>query len=119
MMSNFCHLHVHTEYSLLDGACRIKEMCALARNMGMDSVAITDHGNMYGVVTFYEACCQVGLRPIIGCEVYVARGSMHSKNQGAKDEPYHLVPVSYTHLDVYKRQPGQNGYDLAPVGPAY
>jgi len=96
-MSNFCHLHVHTEYSLLDGACRIKEMCALARNMGMDSVAITDHGNMYGVVTFYEACCQVGLRPIIGCEVYVARGSMHSKNQGAKDEPYHLVLLAETY----------------------
>ena len=96
-MSNFSHLHVHTEYSLLDGACRIKEMCSLARRMGMDSVAITDHGNMYGVVSFYEACQEVGLRPIIGCEVYVARDSMHVKNQGSRDEPYHLVLLAETY----------------------
>ena len=96
-MSNFSHLHVHTEYSLLDGACRIKEMCSLARRMGMDSVAITDHDNMYGVVSFYEACQEVGLRPIIGCEVYVARDSMHVKHQGTRDEPYHLVLLAETY----------------------
>ena len=65
-MGKFSHLHVHTEYSLLDGACRIKEMCSLARRMGMDSVAITDHGSMYGVLSFYNACREVGLRPIVG-----------------------------------------------------
>lgn len=95
-MGKFSHLHVHTEYSLLDGACRIKEMCSLARRMGMDSVAITDHGSMYGVLSFYNACREVGLRPIVGCEVYVARGSRHTKNQGVKDDPYHLVLLAET-----------------------
>ncbi len=62
-MGRFSHLHVHTEYSLLDGACRIQELCVLAREMGMDSLAITDHGSMYGVVQFYDACISEGLPP--------------------------------------------------------
>lgn len=95
-MGRFSHLHVHTEYSLLDGACRIQELCMLAREMGMDSLAITDHGTMYGVVHFYDACISAGLRPIIGCEVYVARESRLNKAGGTKDEPYHLILLAET-----------------------
>ena len=67
----FTHLHVHTEYSLLDGSCKIKELTARAKELGMDSMAITDHGVMYGVIDFYRAAREVGIKPIIGCEVYV------------------------------------------------
>ncbi len=88
---NFSHLHVHTEYSLLDGACRIKDLCSMARGMGMTSLAITDHGAMYGVVAFQEACEANGIRPIFGCEVYVARSSRLTKTEGTQDKPYHLV----------------------------
>lgn len=95
-MGRFSHLHVHTEYSLLDGACRIQELCVLAREMGMDSLAITDHGSMYGVVQFYNACISEGLRPIIGCEVYVAQESRLNKARGTKDEPYHLILLAET-----------------------
>ena len=69
---NFTHLHVHTEYSLLDGSSKIKELPARARELGMDSLAITDHGVMYGVIDFYRACNAVGIKPIIGCEVDLA-----------------------------------------------
>jgi len=94
----FCHLHVHTEYSLLDGACRIQELCSLTKKMGMDSLAITDHGAMYGVVKFYKECQTHGIRPIIGCEVYLAKGSRFrkSKNKGSKDDSYHLVLLAET-----------------------
>ena len=68
----FCHLHVHTEYSLLDGMCLIPQLVARAKKLGMDSLAITDHGVMYGVLQFYMAAREAGLKPIIGCEVYVA-----------------------------------------------
>ncbi|MEG2570368.1 MAG: PHP domain-containing protein, partial [Clostridia bacterium] len=71
-MSSFAHLHVHSEYSLLDGACRIKGLVARAAELGMDSIAITDHGVMYGVIDFYRAARDAGLHPIIGCEVYVS-----------------------------------------------
>ena len=68
----FVHLHLHTEFSLLDGACRIKKLVERVREIGQDAVAITDHGVMYGVVDFYKACKEAGIKPIIGCEVYVA-----------------------------------------------
>ena len=68
-MSGFAHLHVHTEYSLLDGACRIGKLAQRVRELGMDSVAITDHGVMYGVIDFYRACRAEGVHPVIGCEV--------------------------------------------------
>ena len=71
----FRHLHVHTEYSLLDGSSKIKELVARVKELGMDSVAITDHGVMYGVIDFYKACRAAGIKPVIGCEVYVAPGS--------------------------------------------
>ena len=69
----FTHLHVHTEYSLLDGACRISELVKRVKELGQDAVAITDHGVMYGVIDFYKACKAAGVKPIIGCEVYVAQ----------------------------------------------
>ena len=67
----FTHLHVHTEYSLLDGSSKIKELAARAKALGMDSMAITDHGVMYGVIDFYKAAKEVRIKPILGCEVYV------------------------------------------------
>ena len=68
-MAGFVHLHLHSEYSLLDGACRIEEIPARARECGHTAVALTDHGNMYGAVAFYRACTEQGIKPIIGCEV--------------------------------------------------
>ena len=86
----FTHLHVHTEYSLLDGFCRISPLVSRAREMGMESLAITDHGSLYGVVDFYEQAKEAGLKPIIGSEFYVASGSRSSRTAADK-EPYHLV----------------------------
>ena len=71
-MSKFVHLHIHSEFSLLDGANRIKDLPARAKELGMDSIALTDHGVMFGVVDFYKECKKQGVKPIIGCEVYVA-----------------------------------------------
>ncbi len=88
---NFTHLHVHTEYSLLDGSNKITELIARVKELGMDSVAITDHGVMYGVIDFYREAQKNGIRPIIGCEVYVAPGSRWDK-EGREDNRYnHLV----------------------------
>ncbi|MBQ3583221.1 MAG: DNA polymerase III subunit alpha [Lachnospiraceae bacterium] len=89
---SFTHLHVHTEFSLLDGSCKIKEIVSRAKELGMDSLAITDHGVMYGVIDFYKAAKDAGIRPIIGCEVYVAPGSRFEKEAGANENKYyHLV----------------------------
>ncbi len=90
-MTDFVHLHVHTEYSLLDGACRISEAAATAASMGQTALAITDHGNMYGAVEFYNACKKAGIKPIIGCEVYVAPRSRFDKAGVLDKMPYHLV----------------------------
>ena len=88
---NFTHLHVHTEYSLLDGSNKIKEYVARVKELGMDSAAITDHGVMYGVIDFYRAAREAGINPILGCEVYVA-GSRFDKDTGTgEDRYYHLV----------------------------
>ena len=88
----FAHLHVHTEYSLLDGSNKITEYVNRVKELGMDSAAITDHGVMYGVIDFYRAAKAAGIRPILGCEVYVAPGSMYDKeNTGGEDRYYHLV----------------------------
>ena len=88
----FTHLHVHTEYSLLDGSSKIKELTARAKELGMDSLAITDHGVMYGVIDFYRAAKEVGIKPVLGCEVYVAPGSRFDReNTGGEDRYYHLV----------------------------
>lgn len=88
----FTHLHVHTEYSLLDGSNKIKECVKRVKELGMDSVAITDHGVMYGVIDFYKAAREIGIRPILGCEVYVAPNSRFDKElTGGDDRYYHLV----------------------------
>ncbi len=88
---SFTHLHVHSEYSLLDGACRIEPMLDKIKSMGQNSVAITDHGVMYGVIDFYKAALKKGIKPIIGCEVYVAPRSRFDKVHGIDNERYHLV----------------------------
>ena len=89
----FTHLHVHTQYSLLDGSSRIPELISRAKEYGMDSLAITDHGVMYGVIDFYKEARKQGIRPIIGCEVYVAPGSRFDKEKGVADDSryYHLI----------------------------
>ena len=89
---SFTHLHVHTEYSLLDGASKIPELVHQAKELGMDSIAITDHGVMYGVIDFYRAAKKEGIKPIIGCEVYVAPGSRFDRELGKNENRYyHLV----------------------------
>ncbi len=89
---SFTHLHVHTEYSLLDGASKIPELVHQVKELGMDSIAITDHGVMYGVIDFYRAAKKEGIKPIIGCEVYVAPGSRFDKEAGKNENRYyHLV----------------------------
>ena len=89
-MSDFVHLHLHSEYSLLDGACRISDIPRRAAECGHTAVALTDHGVMYGVVAFYTACREAGIKPIIGCEVYVSSTTRFDKTQTA-GKPYHLV----------------------------
>ena len=90
-MGDFVHLHLHSEYSLLDGACRISEIPRRVKECGHDAVAITDHGVMYGAVAFYNACRAEGVKPIIGCEVYVSPESRFSKNSSQLNRANHLV----------------------------
>lgn len=87
----FVHLHVHTEFSLLDGACRIDKIAEKAKSLGQTALAITDHGVMYGAVAFYKACLAAGIKPIIGCEVYVAPRSMTDKEHGTDNGYSHLI----------------------------
>ncbi len=87
----FVHLHVHSEYSLLDGACRIEALVERAKELGQSAVAITDHGVMYGVIDFYKAAKSRGIKPIIGCEVYVAPRRRQDMEHGQDSNPYHLV----------------------------
>ena len=90
-MQEFVHLHVHSEYSLLDGANRIKDLPVRAKELGMNSIALTDHGVMYGVIDFYKACKKEGIKPIIGCEVYVAPRSRFDKDPGIDNKYNHLI----------------------------
>lgn len=87
----FVNLHVHSEYSLLDGACRIKDMVSRAKELGQTALAVTDHGNMFAAVDFYSECKSQGIKPIIGCEVYVARRTRFDKDFGLDSHPYHLI----------------------------
>ncbi len=89
--SEFVHLHVHTEYSLLDGACRIKELISRAKELGQSAIAITDHGNMYGAAEFWKEAQKQGIKPIIGCEVYVAPRTRFDKEPRIDGKPYHLI----------------------------
>ena len=88
---SFVHLHVHTEYSLLDGACRIGSLMDRVKELGQTAVAITDHGVMYGCIDFYKAAKAAGIKPIIGCEVYLTRRSIEDRIHGVDNDPYHLV----------------------------
>ena len=88
---SFVHLHVHTEFSLLDGACRIDGIMDRVKELGQTAVAITDHGVMYGCIDFYKAAKAAGVKPIIGCEVYVAPRRMEDHIHGVDNNPYHLV----------------------------
>ena len=90
-MGGFTHLHLHTQYSLLDGACRLDTLLDRAKQLGQTSVAITDHGVMYGAVDFYKKAKAKGIKPIIGCEVYVAARTRHDKVHALDSERYHLV----------------------------
>ncbi len=116
----FTHLHVHTEYSLLDGSAKIPELVSRAKELGFDSLAITDHGVMYGVIDFYEACNKEGIKPIIGCEVYVAPGSRFDREPGANDERYyHLILLAennqgYSNLSKIVTRGFTEGYYYKP-----
>lgn len=93
-MAKFVHLHVHTEYSLLDGISKIKKLVKQAKELGMDALGITDHGSMYGAIEFYKACIAEGIKPIIGCEMYIAPRS-HTQKEGKIDtEPFHLTVLA-------------------------
>src|ERR1700758_2675049 len=85
------HLHLHTEYSLLDGAIRMKELMKRAAEYKMPAVAMTDHGNLYGAIEFYQEAQHAGVKPIIGCEVYVARGSHKDRPGSRRDAAYHFT----------------------------
>ena len=89
--SDFVHLHVHTQYSLLDGAIRIEPLLKQVKDFGMDAVAITDHGTMFGAVEFYEAALKVGVKPIIGCECYLAPRKLTDKTPGDNKGVAHLI----------------------------
>ena len=88
---DFAHLHVHTEFSLLDGAARIKDLVSRASELGMKQLAITDHGVMYGTIDFYKECKKQGIKPIIGCEVYLAPGSRQERQEINHVKYYHLI----------------------------
>jgi DNA polymerase-3 subunit alpha len=109
-MSDFVHLHVHSEYSLLDGAARINDLVGQAAALGMKSLALTDHGVMYGAIPFYKACKQHGINPIIGCEVYYTAGSIRDKGTRKEQPIYHLILLA-------KNQVGyQNLMKLCSIG---
>ncbi len=96
---SFTHLHVHTEYSLLDGSCKIKELVERTKELGMNSIAITDHGVMYGVIDFYKAAKEAGIKPIIGCEIYVSPSSRFDKEPGINEDRYsHLVLLAENNI---------------------
>ena len=90
-MADFVHLHVHSEYSLLDGMCRIKDLPKRAKELGMKAIALTDHGVMFGAVSFFKECQKEGIKPIIGCEVYVAPRSRFDKDSNIDDKYSHLI----------------------------
>ena len=116
---SFAHLHVHTEYSLLDGACRIRDLPKLVKEMGQTACAITDHGAMYGVIDFYRACKAEGVHPVIGCEVYVARRTRLDKQHEFDAESRHLVllcknETGYRNLSYMVSQAYIEGFYIRP-----
>ena len=103
-MGNFVHLHVHSEYSLLDGACRIEQLVDKVKQMGENAIAVTDHGYLYSAIKFYKMAKEKGIKPIIGCEVYVAPRSRHDKNDKLDRTPYHLVLLCENNTGYNKQQ---------------
>ena len=100
--SDYIHLHVHSQYSLLDGACKIDGLVEAAKKHNMPALAITDHGNLFGLIEFYESCKKAGVKPILGVEAYVAPGSRLEKEaKGISDASYHLILLAKD-LDGYK-----------------
>lgn len=97
----FTHLHVHSHYSLLDGLAKIDQLVARASELGMDSLALTDHANLYGAIEFYQKARKAGIKPIIGCELYIAAGRMQDKNPGIDDKRYHLTVLACTTEGYY------------------
>ena len=115
----FTHLHVHSEYSLVDGACRIKDLVKRAAELGQTAVAITDHGVMYGAVAFYKEAKSRGIKPIIGCEVYVAPRSRFDKDREQDSVRYHLVllcknETGYKNLCQLVSRAFTEGYYIKP-----
>ncbi len=118
-MSDFVHLHLHSEYSLLDGACRVSEIPKKAKELGQSAVAITDHGVMYGAVAFYKACKDEGIKPIIGCEVYLAQGSRFDKKHTGRYFNTHLVllvknEIGYKNLSYLVSSSFTDGFYVKP-----
>ena len=113
---SFVHLHVHTEYSLLDGACRLDRLCSAAKERGQNALAITDHGTMFGVIDFYRTAHETeGVKGLIGCEVYVARRGMEDRVHGIDNDPYHLVLLckdrkGYENLCLLGSEAFMNGF---------
>src|SRR5579872_3595500 len=119
--AEFVHLHLHTEYSLLDGACRLDRLMERAHELKFAAMAMTDHGVLYGAIDFYEQALEKGIKPIIGCEVYVAPGSRLEKksSSGGKDVYNHLVllakdEVGYKNLTLLDTQAHLDGYYYKP-----
>ena len=121
---SFCHLHVHSEYSMLDGLCRIPELVSKAAELGMPALALTDHGGLWGIVPFYKECLKAGIKPILGCEVYVVE---NLRKKEGKEKPHHLVLlaesregyqnliklVTISHLEGFYYQPRLDKKQLA------
>ena len=95
----FTHLHTHSHYSLLDGLAKIDELLDYAKELGMDSLALTDHGNIYGAIEFYKKAKAKGIKPIIGCEMYQSLDKMTDKRPNVDDKRYHLYP-SLSHISL-------------------
>jgi len=119
ILSNFVHLHVHSEFSLLDGANRIKDLPVRAKELGMDAIALTDHGVMFGAIDFYKACKNEGIKPIIGCEVYVAPRSRFDKEANIDNHYYHLIllaknQIGYKNLSNLVSQGFTEGFYYKP-----
>ena len=118
-MADFVHLHNHSEFSLLDGLSKIKDMVTRAKELGMSAIAITDHGNMYGAINFYKACVEEGIKPIIGAEIYVSQRTRHDKEAGVDSDSNHLILLAkdlqgYKNLMKIISVAGLEGYYYKP-----
>ncbi len=100
-MADFVHLHNHSEFSLLDGLSKIKDMVKRAKELNMKALAITDHGNMYGTINFYKTCLEEGIKPVIGAEIYISKRSRHDKEAGVDSDSNHLILLA-KNLQGYK-----------------